>query len=182
MRKNTPNWFPNAGSWMSAIFLLLLTGFLAVAIQYTYLLGFSFSTFANAPRVVIPFLILALLLPIISIAFTHHFLHLFLDRFFPDTDSSHAEEVRGYFPNLISWWEGLYGWMVLILATLIASGVLVFIYNSYSIVEQLLNSIVSWDKTKHILTVPAIVWVMIAAYLYHFDHLLRQRFMAAGRR
>ena len=47
--------------------------------------------------------------------------HTFLDIFFPESRIPEDEAQAGWFPSIISWWEGIYGWSVNVL-----SGLLVF--------------------------------------------------------
>lgn len=174
-----PYWFPNLNAWLSAVFLLLLTGGLGVCVKAAWQMGNSLAHIS--PRLTILFGLLGLICPIILIAFAHHLLHLFLDRFFPDSRSPEMTNVQGWFPGLISWWEGLYGWLVLILSTIISAGILGVIYYSSSSLASLYFFLSSWDKAKHLFTVPSIAWVIIAACLYQFEFVVRQYFTASGR-
>jgi hypothetical protein len=174
-----PIWFPNFSAWMSAFFLLLLTGSMAVTVQKIWQFATPISRIS--PRLSILLGLLGLVLPIIMIAIAHHLLHVFLDRFFPDTRSPEMNFTAGCFPSIMSWWEGLYGWLVLVLATCISAGVLGFLYYSPTLLMELYALLMSWDKLRHLLTLPAVVWIAIAAFLYQFEYLVRQRLIAVGR-
>lgn len=174
-----PYWFPNLNAWLSAVFLLLLTGGLGVCVRTVWQMGYSLA--AVSPRLSILFSLLGLICPIILIAFGHHLLHLFLDRFFPASRSPEMESVQGWFPGLLSWWEGLDGWLVLILSTLISIGLLGAIYYSSDSLAYLYYFLSSWDKAKHLFTVPSIAWIVVSACLYQFETVVRRRFMALGR-
>lgn len=80
-----PYWFPNLNAWLSAVFLLLLTSGLGACVKAAWQMGNSLAHIS--PRLTILFGLLGLVCPIILIAFAHHLLHLFLDRFFPDSRS-----------------------------------------------------------------------------------------------
>lgn len=178
-----PDWIPNFASWMSAVFLLFLTGGLALGVRLTWQMAASVGQLS--PRLGIFLAMVGLLLPISLIAIAHHLLHLFLDRFFPDSRSSELGTAKGFFPGLMSWWEGLYGWMVLILSTLISAGILGFLFYSPSRFSlwmvDLFTLLYSWDKGTNLLTIPAIVWIVVAACLYQFEHVVRQHLIATGR-
>lgn len=174
-----PYWFPNLSAWMSAIFLLLLTGGLGVCLQAIWRMGTAFAY--TSPRLSIFFTLLGLVFPIILIAFAHHLLHLFLDRFFPASRLPGMNNVQGWLPSLMSWWEGLYGWLVLILATIVSVGILGIIYYSPASLSSLYLFLWSWDKAKHFFTLPSIAWIVIAACLYQFEFVVSRHLMAIGR-
>jgi hypothetical protein len=174
-----PYWFPSPTAWLSALILLLLIGGLGVCMRAVLSFGTSLSTVS--PRLTILFGMLSLLCPIALIALAHHLLQVFLDRFFPDTRSIEIEGAIGAFPSLMSWWEGLYGWLVIILSTIISIGILGTIYYSYNFLYELNNFLNSWDKLKHLLTLPSIAWIIVAASLYQFESLVRGHLITAGR-
>ncbi|MEW5858083.1 MAG: hypothetical protein AB1861_11975 [Cyanobacteriota bacterium] len=174
---NWPTWLPYPRSWMSAIFLTLLTGSLTAGVRITGQLGYYLGRFA--PRLGFLVAILAVLSPILLIAIAHHLLHLFLEHFSPNTSAPEMGKTQGFIPGLMSWWEGLYGWIVIVLATLVSIGVLGTFFFKPS-VESLYYMLASWDKTNYLLTLPTIVWVIISAFIYHFEHLVRSHLMASG--
>jgi hypothetical protein len=114
-----PSWFPHPSSWGSAIALLLLT-LLAYAASHAliqllvWLIWFS-------PRLFYLIWIGTFLSPIPRIAFAHRALHRLLDRYFPDSQVATRNRVQNWLPDLMSWWEGVYGWMVMNLAILVSS-------------------------------------------------------------
>ena len=67
---------------------------------------------------------LILLLPIPIVAFAHHYLYFLLDRFYPDLDPTERGRVTGYFPGVVSWWNGLFALLVVIMAMLVSDAVL----------------------------------------------------------
>ena len=187
LMKNWPVWIPYPGSWLSALFLLLLGSGLTYAAAWLLHLGTALGQIS--PRLATLVWFLAMLSPIALIAIAHHFLHLLLDRFFPDTQLLEVGKTEGPLPSLMSWWEGLYGWLILVLAPLITMGILgTFFFSSTSFASELHKALKilteifsSWDNARHILRLPTLLWIAIAAYLYQFQHLAHQRLMALGR-
>lgn len=167
-----PYWFPNTSAWLSAIFLLLLTGGLGVCVKAAWQIGNSL--IQVSPRLAILFGLVGVLCPIALIALAHHVLQLFLDTFFPNSRQSEMARVEGPFPTLVSWWEGLYGWLVLVLSTIISAGLLGAIYYSHNSLASLYFFLYSWDKAKHFFTLPSIAWIVVAAFLYQFEFVLRR--------
>jgi len=184
--KNWPAWIPYPGSWFSALFLLLLGSGLTYGMALLLRLGLSIGQIS--PRLAALVWLLALLSPVALIAIAHHFLHRFLDRFFPDTQILDIGKAQGIFPSLMSWWEGLYGWLVLILTPLIVMGILGTFSSSAHLLGDLHKTLTllnemfsSWDKARHLLRLPTLLWVAIAAYLYQFQALVHHRLMALGK-
>ena len=97
------------------MFFLWFFQVIFVAISYL----FTIATTISAP--------LLLLVPIVVISFSHHYLHLFLDRFFPDLRLPEMEKVTVFFPSIMSWWEGFYGLLVIIVALLLSDITLSFL-------------------------------------------------------
>ena len=175
--RNWPTWLPNPGSWMNALLLTLLMGFFASGIKFTGQMGqILYQHFSS--RLGLTFAVLAILSPILVIAVAHHLLHLFLDRYFPDTQSPKMGRTEGIFPGLISWWEGMYGWLVIVLSIVLSiaimSAFLPYNSSSYALFGYM-QMLFSWDRPEHILSVPNIGRTIIAAYLYQFEYLVHRQ-------
>lgn len=112
-------WIPYSGAWFSAVLLFLLTGAISGLERVALKMGLALSEIF--PKFVMQFNLLALLMPILLIAIAHHYLHLFLDHFFPHSPTDKQQASMAFFPGLISWWEGFYGWSIILLATLITA-------------------------------------------------------------
>lgn len=166
-----PSWFPYPRSWMSAVFLSIIAGGLSTASSKIAEVGFYLGR--HSPRLDFLFVIVAVLSPIFFIAVAHHWLHIIMDRLSPDTQSIHPTEIS-YFPGLISWWGGLYGWVVIILSLMITVGFLGFLFSYFNFI----NFISNWHKIQSFFTPQTLFWVTTAAYLYQFEHLVRQRLLA----
>lgn len=175
--KNWPAWIPNPNAWMSAIVLLLLAWGTSVALQIISILGASTIFLPVKLRILLYYL--ALLSPIAVIAVAHHWLHIALDRFFPDSDARSPEMAgtSGLFPGLMSWWEGLYGWLAIGLALIVNSLVELMFYRNASFLSNPLNW---WKLIGSFWTISTAVRIVTAAYLYQFDYLVRDRLIAIG--
>ena len=146
-----------------------------IIIQQILLQVFSFLA-----GILSPFLFIV---PVIVIAFSFHFLSLFVQTYFPDFQLLKTEKVTGYFPNLISWWQGFYGLLVIIVSLLFSdifiSFLPIFPYHSYvSDIQQASTSrLFFWFYLAIILFNPPLytplprlfVWVIVAAFLYQFE-------------
>jgi hypothetical protein len=187
--QSLPAWIPAPRAWVNAIALfLLLAGFdygLAYLSPYIYPFLLIIWNFLSevVPWVLYIIVLFIFLFPIGLIAFLHHWLHQFLDTFFPDSKMPGEDEAKGLFPNLFSWWQGVYGWLVIHLSTTIA----IYLLGIFSPSPYLLNLTVAMGK-NFISSFPGIsipkliIQVIIAAYLYQLEYSIQQRLIAAGRR
>ena len=170
-------WIPYPSAWMSALLLLLLTGMLTYGATAVFDLGSWLSRIS--PNLSLLLAIAALLTPMVLIAIAHHVLHLCLDCFFPDSKVDSRDANSGFFPGLMSWWEGMYGWFVIVLTTLLTLGILgSFTATHFDYYRMLYDLLRSWDKTRHFFTIPSFLWLVIAAYLYHFEFLVHRHLMS----
>lgn len=85
--------------------------------------------------------------------------------------------TEGIFPGIISWWEGMYGWLVIVLSIVLSiavmSAFLPYNSSSYALLGYM-QMLFSWDRPEHILSVPNIGRTIIAAYLYQFKYLVHR--------
>ncbi|MBV6626795.1 MAG: hypothetical protein KI793_28305 [Rivularia sp. (in: Bacteria)] len=175
-----PYWLPNVRSWFNAVALILLM------IGIGYLRGYAFDIIGmlidSAPWLIGAFLFLVFAFPIVTIAFLHHWLHTFLDVFFPDSRFPEDELHAGWFPSIFSWWEAVFGWTSYVLAFVF---VLFFlgIFKSYCYSPDL--SVLSRNLSNYIFSLPSarftILQIIVVAYLYQLEYLVRQRLIAAVR-
>lgn len=164
------NVFPRGGAWLSAIALLVFTGTLSTVMRWCY--GASFSLWWSTPRLGALVGLLGVLSPILLIAFGNHFMHLVLDKL------AKRASPRGAMPGLMSWWAGLYGWLVLMLATW-TSLFLVLVIHPQSTLSGFF-SLFSYDASlASVISVPTIVWFFMAAILFQVERRVRDK-MAAG--
>lgn len=177
-----PYWLPNVRSWFNAVALILLM------IGIGYLMGYAVDIIKilmnSAPWLIGAFLFLLFSFPIVTIAFLHHWLHTFLDVFFPESRFPEDELHAGWFPSIFSWWEAVFGWGSYVLASVFALYFL-GIFTPYSNSLNLL-SISSQDLCNYSFSLPSarftVLQIIVAAYLYQLEFLVRQRLLAVARR
>jgi hypothetical protein len=176
--QNLPSWIPSPRSWVNAIALILFIIALQYAIAYLWVLVAT--VIELPPKVMFLLSVIIQLCPILLLAFIHHWLHRVLDTFFPESRLPETETVQGLFPGLMSWWEGLYGWLANHLSELIAFSI-VWIFLPFPDGLNLLT--LPKNEISPLLTMPIflIVRVIFAAYLYQFEYLVHQRLIATGR-
>ena len=121
--------------------------------------------------------------PIGLIAFMHHWLHRILDEFFPDSRIPDMEPVEGGLPTVLSWWQGLYGWMVNYMSGLIWAILLTIIWPvpfSFSSVANTLllaapiNPVIPWHLAEFL------VKVIVAAFFYQFEYSVQRHLLSAN--
>jgi hypothetical protein len=160
---------------MSAILLILLVRGLAVILRVIVELGQSMTWLP--PKLQILLYYGALLSPILAIAVVHHWLHVFLDRSFPNTRSPEITPSNSIFPGLMSWWEGFYGWMAIALAFLVSSMISIIFWPSPNLLS---GTLAWWDELKDLFTIDTLYRLITTAYLYQFEHIVRQHLMSVG--
>lgn len=173
----------------------LLPGFIQSFIVWIFQLIFlAFSYIASVLATIASPLLL--IVPIVVIAFAHHYLHLFLDRFLPDIRLPEIEKVSGFFPSIMSWWEGFYGLLVIIVSLLFSDIVLsffpflVFSSDIPNIEPSTSGRLYMWYYfALALFTQPLyspiarlFVWIITAAYLYQFESTIRQHLISVGSR
>lgn len=173
--RNSPSWIPNSNAWMSAILLILLVRGIAVVITRIFETGYSLMEFSPRMQIILYFALLLSPIPVVAIA--HHWLHVFLDRYSPSTRSPELGKIEGIFPSLMSWWEGLYGWMTIALAMLISGMLRFLVFFSHNSLYEILSW---WDEMAKFFTVYTLIRVVVAAYLYQFEQTVRHHLIAVG--
>ncbi|MBR8839768.1 MAG: hypothetical protein DSM106950_38660 [Stigonema ocellatum SAG 48.90 = DSM 106950] len=166
-----PVWFPYLSSWLSALTLsVLISGFVVIVRRNNGLL-FYLARLSDRPELLTVLLILLLLLFIPAIAFFHHF---FLSHFIPAIPGEKINKPQGFVPGLISWWESLYSWLVLVLSTLIAT---VFCTPILALFKLNYKTIISTYSQSHqnIQIIFALVWLINAVILYQIEYLVKLR-------
>lgn len=196
--QSLPAWIPAPRTWVNALALFaLLTGFdYMVSYLYHHLWPFLLIIW-NFLREVAPWLLYTLvytgvllisIFPIFLISFLHHWLHQVLDNFFPESKIPGEDEVKGLFPNLFSWWQGVFGWLVINLSTTIAINILAIFLPSTQLLSAQVPSVdIITVKVYNVfaagISIPKlIIQIIVAAYLYQLEYLIQQKLITAGRR
>lgn len=173
-----PAWFPYPSSWLSAFILSLLMNAIIVIVRITGILGYVLARSVDSPEPLVVFGILALLLPIPTISFTHHILHRFVGRFIPIIQAPEGIS-QGLLPGLVSWWEGLYGWLVIALATLTATGLCTVLLPLFNLSYEKIND--SYSKAEiNIQAIFTIFWIINAANFYQIECLIKRHLISTN--
>jgi hypothetical protein len=77
----------------------------------------------------------------------------------------------------MSWWEGFYGWMAISLAFVVSSMIMVISLPSFNSLYDMLGW---WNELRDLFTLPTLYRVITVAYLYQFEHLVRNHLMSIG--
>jgi hypothetical protein len=177
---------PKAGAWFNALGLALATALLATGINF---FGRYTRFFELLPvqwdLLLVCFLMLS---PIWGVAYIHHVINILTEKFIPDTEIQGRDRIGGGLPTIVSWWEGMYAWLTLNVATImcIAIGGL-FIplenrsYNIWTFIYYIFTMLAEPNKFKYVLSGPFILWIICAAYLYEFESEIQRYFVQKSR-
>lgn len=172
-----PAWIPSFNSWMNAILLLLLVRGMKYVLRailentnYQLLKLLSLNSHAVL-------YLLIILSPIVIIAIAHHILHICLDLFIPDSQTPEMKGRKYWFPGIMSWWEGLYGWLAIVLTMIVSTviGIIIFSPNYYL---SEMNS--WWLGMKNFFNPLMFIRLICVAYLYQFEQIVRQHLISVG--
>jgi hypothetical protein len=176
-----PSLIPGARAWVNAVGLILLL----LAWQYiltslyehiVYLINWRHVP----PKVWYVLFLLAFLSPIAVVAFSHHWLHRVLDNWFPESKLPDTETVAGSFPGIMSWWQGLFGWLVKLISSAIAYTSLALFLSDNALAYYFLKFFTDgWTAWR---VIPIVIQIIIAACLYQFEYVVNQRLIIAARR
>jgi hypothetical protein len=162
--------FPRPAAWFSALALTVFAGLLGTTMSWFYRAGAQ--VFFEAPRLAGFAFFLGVLSPIVLIAFGNHTMHRVLDRM------GKRETSRGALPRLMSWWAGLYGWLVLMLSAWTSVTIVMMIHPQSSFFA-FYNLFRLDSGVASVLSIPTIVFVVLGAMLYQVEARVRDR-VAAG--
>ncbi|MCC5643167.1 hypothetical protein LC607_09480 [Nostoc sp. CHAB 5824] len=176
-----PLWFPYPSSWLKALILNLLLSAIIFVLNNPGKLGYRITYLVKSSELFAIFTILLLLSPIPIISFTHHFLHLLISRFVSGIKAPEIGRTQGLLPGIMSWWEGLYGWLVIAISTLIAAFfstilVLLFIPNYARPTEYYTQM---QNINNNIILVFGMFYISGGALIYQMEYLVRHRIISA---
>jgi hypothetical protein len=169
-----PAWFPHPAAWLSAVALLVFSRALLMALAIALPLLGELARYS--PRLAAMGGLALWLSPVAVVAAGHRVVTTVLDVGDP------AKKTRARVPRILSWWAGLYAWLVLLLATTSTMFLLVIInppppegaaLGLASVVASGLNAGASFG-------VQTALWLLVAAGLYHFERIARLRIASSG--
>jgi hypothetical protein len=140
--------------------------------------GYQITYLVKSPELFVILTILLILSPIPTISFTHHLLHLLISRFISEIQAPEIGRIKGLFPGIMSWWEGLYAWLVIAISTLIAAFFCTMILPLFNI--SYTNPVESYTEVeKNIVIIFGLFYISTGALTYQIEHLVRQRIISA---
>lgn len=175
-----PLWFPYPSSWLKALIMTLFMRVIIFIVKNTGKLGYDIIYFVHSPELFLIFTILLILSPIPIISLTHHCLHLLISRFISEIQAPEIGRTQGLLPGIMSWWEGLYGWLVIAISTLIS-----FLF--YIIIIPLFNP--NYDRQveyytqveniNNVILMFGLFYISAGALIYQIEYLVRHRIISA---
>ncbi|MEH2165789.1 MAG: hypothetical protein V7K41_03760 [Nostoc sp.] len=175
-----PLWFPYPSSWLKALILTLFLRVIIFVVKNTGKFGYDIVYFVHSPELFFIFTILLILSPIPIISLTHHCLHLLISRFASETQAPEIGRTQGLLPGIMSWWEGLYAWLVIAISTLIAaffSTILIpLFYPSY---DRQIESYTQIGNINNIILIFELFYLSSGALIYQIEYLVRHKIISA---
>ncbi|MBE9212503.1 hypothetical protein IQ247_07210 [Plectonema cf. radiosum LEGE 06105] len=169
-------WFPYPSSWIKALFITVYLNVIIIIVSMTAIIGYLTAAIVDKPHTVIFFGIFALLTPIPVIAFTHHILHLFLRKYIPVIQTLEMKNTQGFEIKIFSWWEGLYGWVVILISMMIATALCTYLIPLFDLDYRIPVDKYT-DSQKKIITVFGIIFIIVAALLYQFEYCFKRNLL-----
>jgi hypothetical protein len=172
-----PAWLPYPSCWLKSLVLIIFLRLITFVAEILVKVGYNVANFASSPEILAIFIIITVLCPMPIIAFSHHFLHLICSRFIPEIQAPEIGIVKGLIPNLMSWWEGIYAWLVITLSTLtsflVGTIVLPLLQLSYATAVERYTP---FQQT--IIVIFGFMWLTQAALIYQIEYLVRHRLIS----
>ncbi|MDZ8089548.1 MAG: hypothetical protein RMY16_28945 [Nostoc sp. DedQUE12b] len=176
-----PLWFPYPSSWLKALIWTLFLRVIIFIVKNTGKLGYDIVYFAHSLQLFVIFTILLILSPIPIISLTHHCLHLLISRFISEIQAPEIGKTQGFLPGIMSWWEGLYAWLVIVISILIAAFfstiVLPLFYSSFDRQIEYYTQI--QNINNNIGLIFGLFYISASALIYQIEYLVKHRIISA---
>lgn len=175
-----PLWFPYPTSWLKALVLNLFLSAIIFILKNPGKVGYRIVYFVRSPELLAIFTILLILSPIPIISLTHHCLHLLISRFMSEIQAPEIGKTQGLLPGIMSWWEGLYAWLVIAISTLIAalfSTILLPFFN-ISYARQIEYYTPVENVNNNIILIFGVFYVSAGALIYQIEYLVKHRIIS----
>ncbi|BBD63056.1 hypothetical protein NIES2109_59060 (plasmid) [Nostoc sp. HK-01] len=176
-KSHWPAYLPYPSCWLKSFILMIFLRVIGFVAEISIKLGYGVAKLADSPELLAIFGIITILSPIVVIAFTHHYLHLIFSRFISEIQAPEVGIVKGLLPKLMSWWEGLYGWVVIILSTFVAALLCTIIlpvfHLSYAKPPETYTQF-----EQQIIVIFGIIWLIQGSLIYQIDYLVKQRLIS----
>ncbi|MEH2402956.1 hypothetical protein [Nostoc sp.] len=172
-------WFPYPSYWLKALILTLFLRVIIFVVNNTGKVGYRIVYFVNSPELFFIFTILLLLSPIPIISFTHHCLHLLIGRFIPEIQAPEIGRTQGLLPGIMSWWEGLYAWLVIAISTLITALFSTILLPSINLnYVRLIEDYTQIPNINNIMLISWFFYISGGAITYQIEYLVRHRIIS----
>jgi len=172
-----PVWFPYPTSWLKALTLVMFLRVIIFVIEKAGKVSYNIISFTKSLELAVVLSILIILAPIPVIAFTHNFLHLIISQFISKIQAPEIGKIKGFFPGLISWWEGLYGWLVIII-----SGLIAFLFCTLFLPIFNINYnqpiIYYTEYQRYIIGLFGFFYISVGSVIYHLEYLVKRRYIS----
>ncbi|MEH1969081.1 hypothetical protein [Nostoc sp.] len=173
-----PLWFPYPSSWLKALILNLFLSFIIFILSNPGKVGYRITYLVQSPELFAILTILLILSPIPIISFTHHFLHLLISHFISEIQAPEIGRTKGLFPGIMSWWEGLYAWLVIAISTLTAAFFSTMLLSLFNINYTKLVEYYTEIENK-IIVIFGLFYISSGALTYQIEYLVRHRIISA---
>jgi hypothetical protein len=167
-----PAWFPHPAAWLSAVVLLGFSRALLVAVGVVLPLLMEVARYS--PRLAALGGLALWLSPVAFVASGHRVVTTVLDV----RDAAAKKSAPA--ARVLSWWAGLYSWLVLALATSVTMFLVVAINPPPPEPDGLMRMLASDLAAATSLGVQTALWLFVAAALYHFERAARTRIASGG--
>lgn len=173
-----PAWLPYPSSWLNAFILSLLMTVVVLVFRITGNTGYVIAKSMDSPELFTIFGTAALLSPIPVVAVVHHLIHYIIEKFVPTIKASEIGKIRGLTPGIISWWEGLYAWLVIMLSTLISFVIctIILVQLGFSYETITYNYVQQEANINRFAT----LWIICAASFYQIEYLFKRRLTSSN--
>ncbi|MCC5637377.1 hypothetical protein LC593_16210 [Nostoc sp. CHAB 5844] len=173
-----PAWFPYPTSWLKALILAMFLRVIIFVVEKAGNVSYPIINFTKSIEVFVIFSILIILSPIPVIAFTHHFLHLFISHFISQIQAPEIGKTQRILPGLMSWWEGLYGWLVIIISLLIAFLLYTLFLPTFNLSYNV--PIIYYTKyQRNIMGLFGLFYISLGSVIYQIEYLVKRRYISA---
>lgn len=172
-----PVWIPYPSAWLKSVVLAIFLRVIVLVIKNASEVNYRLVELTNNLELFVILSILIILSPILVIAYTHHILHLCLNHFMADIQAPEIGKIKGILPGLMSWWEGLYGWLAIVISTLIAFFCITFFMPLFDI--NYTRIIISYSQPQEsFINIFGIFYIIGAAIIYQIEYLVKQRIIS----
>ena len=161
-----PRWVPHPTAWATAVALFFFAG--GVTIAMAMLLPLLFELMRHSPRLAWLGILLVWFAPIPLAAGIHHTVHAVLDL------GDLPKSARGAWPGAESVWAGFVAWATILFVTTATS--LVMLVLDPPPVDPDAMRVLAAEMTRGFSgVVRAVVWIVLAAYVYELERAATRR-------